>query len=78
MIGNKYHFILAGATGLIGSSLLEMLLNNPQVGKVTVFTRRPLEREHPKLTEKQIDFDTFTEKDFPRNVDATSAASALR
>ncbi len=71
MIGNKQHYILAGATGLIGSSLLDMLLNNDEVGKVTVFTRRPLERSHAKLSEKQVDFETLSEKDFPKNVDAT-------
>lgn len=71
MIGNKYHYVLAGATGLIGSSLLEMLLSNDQVGKVTVLSRRSIGREHAKLEVKEIDFETFTESVFPKNADAT-------
>ena len=70
MIGNKRHYIIVGATGLVGSSLLEMLLNHQQTGKVTALSRRSIDREHPKLEEKIIDFNKFTEKDLPGTADA--------
>lgn len=50
--------------------LLDMLLANDHTGKVTVLVRKPLARVHPKLGEKTIDFDTFTERDLPPNADA--------
>lgn len=71
MIGNKKHFLVAGATGLVGTSLVEQLLANPAVGKVTVLVRKTTGVSNPKLAEKVIDFDLFTEKDLPENVDAT-------
>lgn len=70
MIGNKQHYVIAGGSGLVGSALLNMLLANDRVGKVTALVRSPLQRTHPKLSEKRIDFDTFTEKDLPPQVDA--------
>lgn len=70
MIGNKKHFLIAGASGLIGSSLLQMLLNHPEVGKVSVLVRNPLPLSHKKLQQREIDFDLFTEKDIAPNVDA--------
>jgi len=70
MIGNKQHYLIAGATGLIGSKLLEMLLVDEKVGKVTLLTRRPVERVHPKIAEKIIDFETFTEREIAPNIDA--------
>lgn len=70
MIGNKHHFIIAGATGLIGSALLNMLLENEQVGKVTILVRGPIEKAHPKLQIVEVNFDTMTERMFAPNVDA--------
>jgi len=43
--------LLLGATGLIGTSLLDLLLEDPGYRSVTVLTRRPLGRAHPKLIE---------------------------
>jgi uncharacterized protein YbjT (DUF2867 family) len=42
--------ILFGASGLVGSSLLTQLLENPSYGKVIVVVRNPLPVQHPKLT----------------------------
>ena len=56
---------------MVGGSLLEMLLNNPATGKVTALVRSPLDQKHPKLSEKQINFNDFTEKELPQNADAT-------
>jgi uncharacterized protein YbjT (DUF2867 family) len=70
MIGNKKHFLVAGATGLVGSTLVEMLLSNETVGKVTVLVRRATSFESEKLEERMIDFDSFTEREIAPSVDA--------
>lgn len=70
MIGNKKHFLVAGSTGLVGAALLEQMLTNPEVGKVTILVRRPIDVEHPKLGVKEVDFELIDEKVIPPNVDA--------
>lgn len=48
---------LIGATGLIGSHLLEILLQDPAFEKVTVLVRKPLlGLNHAKLEKKLVDF----------------------
>jgi uncharacterized protein YbjT (DUF2867 family) len=47
---------LVGATGLIGSYLLEELLNDPYFDTVRILIRRPIGITHPKLEKKIIDF----------------------
>jgi uncharacterized protein YbjT (DUF2867 family) len=47
---------LIGATGLIGSYLLQELLNDPYFDAVRILIRRPLEMTHPKLEKKLVDF----------------------
>ncbi|MBK8195180.1 MAG: NAD-dependent epimerase/dehydratase family protein [Lewinellaceae bacterium] len=49
--------LLLGATGLVGSHLLEQLLESPHYNRVVALTRRPLGMQHPKLQESIIDFD---------------------
>ena len=70
MIGNKKHYFIAGATGLVGSALLEKLLQDTDVGKVSITTRRPLDLEHDKLQIFEVDYESVTEKVIPSNVDA--------
>ena len=41
--------ILFGASGFVGSCLLEELLNNPDYSEVTVVVRKGLQVDHPKL-----------------------------
>ncbi len=41
--------VLIGATGLIGSHLLELLLEDGYFDQVRILVRRPMERVHPKL-----------------------------
>jgi uncharacterized protein YbjT (DUF2867 family) len=43
--------LLAGATGLVGSALLPLLLASERYAKVIVVGRRPVTIEHPKLTQ---------------------------
>jgi len=47
---------LVGATGLIGSYLLEELLNDPYFDTVRILIRRPIDITHPKLEKKIVDF----------------------
>lgn len=48
---------VAGSTGLVGASLLEQLLGQPEVTQVTALVRRPHWAPRPKLTELVVDFD---------------------
>lgn len=41
--------LIAGPTGLIGSTTLAMALSDPRFNRVIALTRRPLGMEHPKL-----------------------------
>ena len=50
---------LLGATGMIGSYLLEQLLTDPYFGTVRVIVRRPFTRQHPKLEAKLVDFNDY-------------------
>lgn len=47
---------LIGATGLIGSYLLDELLTDPFYHTVRILIRRPLDKTHPKLEKKIVDF----------------------
>ncbi len=49
--------LLIGATGLVGSHLLQLLLNDDRFGSVTIFVRRTAGVAHPKIKEHIIDFD---------------------
>ena len=49
--------LLAGATGLVGHQCLHLLLADNRYEKVISIGRRPLPIEHPKLTQKIVDFD---------------------
>ena len=53
--------LLAGATGLIGSHCLELLLASPRVGKVIAPTRRTLANPSDKLRNVLVDFDRLDE-----------------
>ena len=48
--------ILFGASGLIGSHLLELLLNNDEYSKVKIFTRNNIKNNHAKLAIYNINF----------------------
>lgn len=55
------HALLIGATGATGKDLLELLLNDMSFQQVSIFVRRPLKRQHPKLTVHVIDFDKINQ-----------------
>jgi uncharacterized protein YbjT (DUF2867 family) len=49
--------LVIGATGLVGSNLVDLLLADPGFSKVILFLRKPSGRKDPKLEEHVIDFD---------------------
>lgn len=49
--------LIAGATGLIGSHLLQNLLHNEAYEQVIAIVRSPLGMKHPKLIEQVVDFE---------------------
>ena len=49
--------LVLGATGLVGSSLLNQLLKTDLYGQVYAVTRRPLDFNHPLVTPRLVDFD---------------------
>ncbi|WP_449539667.1 oxidoreductase [Ferdinandcohnia sp. Marseille-Q9671] len=53
--------LIAGATGLIGSELLQFLLQTTQYERVYALVRNPLGMNHPKLTEVVVDFSLLNE-----------------
>jgi len=62
MTKNNKTAIILGASGLVGSSLLNLLLENDIYKEVIAFVRKDLSITHPKLTVHIIDFnkpDTF-------------------
>jgi len=57
--------VVAGATGLVGSRLVEFLCADPAWGKVIVLTRRKDVPAQPKLEELIVDFDRLAEVVLP-------------
>ena len=52
-----YKAIIAGASGLIGSNLVNILLEAPQYAEVLVLVRKELPIQHKKLVQLVINFD---------------------
>lgn len=53
---NNKTAILLGASGLVGSFLLDILLDSEEYTSVVIFVRKEISRKHPKLVEHIIDF----------------------
>ena len=49
--------LVLGATGLVGGHVLDLLLADEAYGAVVTLGRRPLGRQHAKLTHHVVDFD---------------------
>lgn len=53
--------LIAGSTGLIGSQLLQLLLDSDRYSHVIALTRQNLPLQHSKLTQLKIDFSKLGE-----------------
>lgn len=51
--------IIIGATGLVGSTLVTQICENPNYSKVVLLLRKPLNISHSKLIQEVIDFDNI-------------------
>ena len=50
------HVVVAGANGGIGCALVDTLLDDPRVGRVTALSRTPVAKRHERLQSVTIDF----------------------
>jgi uncharacterized protein YbjT (DUF2867 family) len=57
--------VIAGTSGLIGTALLPMLLDNPEYEKVISLGRRTLSIQHPKLQQMVVDFGDLSSFNMP-------------
>lgn len=48
--------LVLGASGLVGQEVTQLLIDSDYYDSVTIFVRKPLEWEHEKLQQKQVDF----------------------
>jgi uncharacterized protein YbjT (DUF2867 family) len=53
--------IIAGASGLIGSLLLDIILQRSEYDEVLILVRKELPLQHIKLKQQAVDFDRLTE-----------------
>jgi uncharacterized protein YbjT (DUF2867 family) len=61
--------LVAGASGLVGSSLVRMLLESPKYEKVHILVRKKIDLDHPKLVQHLVYFDKLADfqPDFKAN-----------
>lgn len=53
--------VLFGASGLVGSALLQLLLQDDSYTEIVSFGRRAPDVEHPRLTSRTISFSNLGE-----------------
>lgn len=58
----KQFAVVVGATGLIGSSLVDQLVDSNHIHQVVTLTRRPCVHRSSKVINEVINFDAFFEK----------------
>lgn len=63
--------LLIGSTGLIGSRLLELFINDQTIKQVTVLSRRPLDIPHQKVSVRVVDFTNLEQ--FEKNIEKGDA-----
>ncbi len=71
--------LVAGATGLVGRSVVELLLADDRVTQVHAVLRRSTGTEHPKLREIRLDFDDLAARPdaLPGNASVQAAFCCL-
>lgn len=61
--------VVAGASGLIGSSLYKILLESPHYEWVHILVRKKIDADHPKLVQHVVDFDKLNNQPLDFKVD---------
>lgn len=67
--------LVVGSTGLVGRELVSQLLEDPDYDEVRTFVRRPSGIEHPRLSERVVDFSRIS--DFSAALEGEVLFSAL-
>ncbi len=65
---------LSGASGLIGSYLLDQLLNAETVDQVHILVRKKLDKEHPKLIQHIADYENLDQLRIAEKIDVAFCA----
>ena len=60
-----YNAVILGATGLVGSSVLQELIEDERCQNVALLTRKSLGTLSPKVHEILVDFDQLSDWTFP-------------
>ena len=58
---NKRTALILGASGLVGQEITRLLLESDYYDSVTIFVREPMQLQHEKLQQKQVDFSVLEE-----------------
>jgi uncharacterized protein YbjT (DUF2867 family) len=69
--------LVAGASGLVGGFVLDGLLESPLYQQVCSLGRRPLPKQHPKLTQLTVDFARLEHQALPAAEDAFCCLGTL-
>jgi uncharacterized protein YbjT (DUF2867 family) len=69
--------VIAGASGVVGSRVLPLLLAREDIGRVVALGRRPLPVEHPKLTSVVVDLGSVEALTAAMPADVSLAVCAL-
>lgn len=65
---------LSGASGLIGSYLLDQLLNAETVDQIHILVRKKLDKEHPKLIQHIADYENLEQLQVGEKIDVAFCA----
>lgn len=65
---------LSGASGLIGSYLLDQLLNADTVDQIHILVRKKLDKEHPKLIQHIADYENLGQLQIDEKIDVAFCA----
>jgi uncharacterized protein YbjT (DUF2867 family) len=66
---SQRHALIAGATGLIGSELLQQLIHGRYYQTISVLSRREVETSSKRVETIITDYEKLSEKDIPQGVD---------
>jgi len=66
---SQRHALVAGATGLIGSELLQQLIHGRYYQTISLLSRREVETSSKRVETIITDYDKLSEKDIPDGVD---------